>query len=140
MFRAGGPITWGTNARGSRLDGQRMLELRVNAPLRIGNIEEVDEMGVLAWAILLLWSAAIATAAQYAFFRRDRGSRDYDWVFIAGGAVIGGFTAHVWYPGFGPIADGLWVIQALSGGLAGALVVELIYRLFIRPRQLGGRA
>ena len=96
-------------------------------------------MGIWAWLILLTWSAAIATAAQYAFFRKDRGPRDYDWVFIAGGALIGGFTGHVWYRGFGPIVDGLYLVQALVGGLVGGVIVELTYRFFIRPRQVAGR-
>jgi len=26
----------------------------------------------------------------------DRKPKDYDWVYIAGGALLGGFTAHVW--------------------------------------------
>jgi hypothetical protein len=97
-------------------------------------------MGPWAWLILLAWSAALATAAQYTFFRKDRGPRDYDWVFTAGGALIGGFTAHVWYPGFGPTVDGLYLMQALAGGVAGGVIVELTYRLFIRPRQLAGKA
>ena len=97
-------------------------------------------MGLWAWIILLAWSAALATAAQYALFSKDRGPRDYDWVFIAGGALIGGFTAHVWYPGFGPVVDGLNLVQALAGGVAGGIVVELVYRFFIRPRQLAGKA
>jgi cytochrome c biogenesis protein CcdA len=97
-------------------------------------------MGPWAWVILLIWSAALATAAQYTLFRTDRGPRDYDWVFIAGGALIGGFTAHVWYPGFGPVVDGLYLLQALGGGIVGGVIVELVYRLYIRPRQLAGRA
>ena len=80
-------------------------------------------------------SAALATAAQYLFFRHDRNATDYDWMFIAGGALIGGFTAHVLYPGFGPVVDGLHLLPALAGeGVLGA-VVELVYRAFIRPRQ-----
>ena len=48
-----------------------------------------------------------------------------------------GFTAHVWYPGFGlPVVDGLNILQALAGGVVGGVFVELVYRLFIRPRQL----
>jgi len=93
-------------------------------------------MGIWAWSILLAWSAGIATAAQYVFFRRDRGPGDFDWVYMAGGALIGGFTAHVWYPiaGF-PVVDGLNVIQALVGGVAGAAAIELVYRFFLRGRQ-----
>ena len=59
-------------------------------------------MGLFAWIILLAVSAALATAAQYMFFRHDRKATDYDWVFIAGGALLGGFTASVWYP-VGPV-------------------------------------
>jgi hypothetical protein len=73
-------------------------------------------MGIWAWVILLGWSALVATAARYSLFRNDRKPSDYDWVYIAGGALLGGFTAHVWYPGFGPVIDGLNLIQALVGG------------------------
>ena len=93
-------------------------------------------MGIWAWVILLVWSALLATAAQYTLFRKARKPNDYDWVYIAGGALLGGFTAHVWYPGFGPVIDGLNLIQALVGGLVGGSVVELVYRLFLRRRQL----
>jgi cytochrome c biogenesis protein CcdA len=93
-------------------------------------------MGIWAWVILLGWSALLATATQYTLFREDRKPNDYDWVYIAGGALLGGFTAHVWYPGFGPVVDGLNLIQALAGGLVGGIVVELVYRLYIRQRQL----
>ena len=92
-------------------------------------------MGLWAWLILLAVSALLATAAQYTFFKHDRKATDYDWVFIAGGALIGGFTAHVWYPGFGPVVDGLHLLPALAGALVLGALVELIYRAFIRPRQ-----
>jgi cytochrome c biogenesis protein CcdA len=93
-------------------------------------------MGIWAWVILLAWSALLATGAQYTFFRGDRKPTDYDWVFIAGGVLLGGFAAHVWYPGFGPVVDGLNLVQALAGGLVGGVVVELVYRLFIRRSQM----
>jgi cytochrome c biogenesis protein CcdA len=92
-------------------------------------------MGIWAWVILLAWSALIATATQYAFFRNDRKPTDYDWVYIAGGAVLRGFTAHVWHPGLGPVVDGLNLVQALAGGVVGGFVAELVYRLFIRRRR-----
>jgi len=41
-------------------------------------------MNLLSWIILLGVSAALATAAQYLFFRHDRKKTDYDWVYIAG--------------------------------------------------------
>ena len=91
-------------------------------------------MGLLAWIILLAVSAALATAAQYLFFRHDRKATDYDWVFIAGGALFGGFTASVWYP-VGPVIDGLHLLSALAGAVVLGALVELIYRAFIRPRQ-----
>jgi hypothetical protein len=46
-------------------------------------------MGPFAWIILLGVSAALATAVQYTFFRHDRKPTDYDWVYIAGGALLG---------------------------------------------------
>jgi hypothetical protein len=93
-------------------------------------------MGIWAWLILLGWGAVIATAAQYTLFHSDRDPEDHDWVYIAGGALLGGFTASVWYPIAGmPSVDGLNVAQAFVGGLAGAAIVELVYRFFIRrPR------
>lgn len=42
----------------------------------------------------------------------------------------------MWYPGFGPVVDGLNLVQALAGGVVGGTVVDLGYRLFIRRRQL----
>jgi hypothetical protein len=93
-------------------------------------------VGIWAWIILFAWSAALATAAQYTLFRKDRGPKDYDWVYIAGGALLVGFTAHVWYPGLGPVVDGLNLVQALAGGVVGAIAMELVYRVFIRKRQL----
>jgi hypothetical protein len=93
-------------------------------------------MGIWAWLILLAWSALLATTAQYTFFRKDRKPNDYDWVYIAGGALLFGFTAHVWYPGFGPVIDGLNVVPALAGGVVGGVAVEMFYRLFLRRRQV----
>jgi cytochrome c biogenesis protein CcdA len=93
-------------------------------------------MGLVAWIILLAISAALATAAQYLFFRRDRKPTDYDWVYIAGGALLGGFTAHVWYPGWGPVVDGLNLLPALLGAVALGVVAEGIYRGILRPRHL----
>jgi cytochrome c biogenesis protein CcdA len=92
-------------------------------------------MGIWAWLILLGASGALATAAQHLFFSRDRRSTDYDWVYIAGGALIGGFTGHVWYPGVGSPLDGFFVIPALGGLLVGAALAETIYRMVLRPRQ-----
>jgi hypothetical protein len=91
-------------------------------------------MGVFAWIILLAVSAVLATATQYLFFRHDRKTSDYDWVFIAGGALLGGFTATVWYP-FGPVVDGLNILPTLAGAVVLGAVVEVVYRAFIRPRQ-----
>ena len=92
-------------------------------------------MGIWAWLILLAVSAALATAAQYTIFRHDRGSNNYDWVYIAVGALLGGFTANVWYSGFGPVVDGLYLVPALLGAVVLATVVEIIYRSFVRQRQ-----
>ena len=91
-------------------------------------------MGLFAWIILLAVSALLATAAQYLLFRHDRKATDYDWVFIAGGALFGGFTASVWYS-VGPVIEGLHLLSALAGAVALGALVELIYRAFIQPRQ-----
>lgn len=92
-------------------------------------------MGIWAWIIVLVISAGLATAAQFVLFSRDRGPTDYDWVYIAAGALIGGFTGHVWYPGIGPVVDGLNLFPALAGALVGGVLVEAVYRLVLRPRQ-----
>src|ERR671937_2285389 len=94
-------------------------------------------MGVWAWLIILTWSAALATVAHYAYFARRATKTDYDWTFIAGGAVIGAFTPHVWYAGFAglPVVDGLNILQALVGGVVGGVLFEAGYRFLIRSRQ-----
>jgi uncharacterized membrane protein YeaQ/YmgE (transglycosylase-associated protein family) len=95
-------------------------------------------MGPFAWIILLVVSAILATTAQYAFFRNAHKPTDYDWVYIAGGALLGGFTAHVWYGAawnIGPIVDGLYLVPALAGAVVLAAVVEVVYRAFIRQRK-----
>ena len=91
-------------------------------------------MGIWAWLILLAASAALATAAQFLFFAQDRGPKDFDWVYVAGGGLLGSFTAHVWYP-VGPTIDGLYVAPALGGLIVGAALVEIVYRMVLRPRQ-----
>ena len=91
-------------------------------------------MNLLSWIILLAVSAALATAAQYLFSRHDRKKTDYDWVYIAGGALLGGFTATVWYHA-GPLVAGLYILPALAGEVVLGALVEFIYRAFIRPRQ-----
>ena len=91
-------------------------------------------MGLWSWVILLVISAVLATAAQYLFFRHDRKATDYDWVYTAGGALLGGFTASVWYS-VGPVVDGLHILPALAGAVVLGTLVELVYRVFIRPRQ-----
>jgi uncharacterized membrane protein YeaQ/YmgE (transglycosylase-associated protein family) len=96
--------------------------------------QEEEHMGLLARIILLAVSAVLATAAQYLFFRQDRKATDYDWVYTAGGALLGGFTATMWYP-FGPVVDGLHLLPALAGAVILGAVVEVVYRSFIRPRQ-----
>ena len=90
-------------------------------------------MTLLSWIILLAVSAVLATAAQYLFFRHDRKATDYDWVYIAGGALLGGFTATVWYP-VGPVVAGLYILPALAGAVVLGAIVEGVYRGFIRPR------
>jgi hypothetical protein len=96
-------------------------------------------MGIWAWLILLAISGVLATAGQYLFFHTIYPlSTDYDWVYMAGGALLGGFTANVWYGAawnIGPVVDGLYLLPALLGAVILSTVVEAIYRLFIRPRQ-----
>ena len=91
-------------------------------------------MNILSWLILLAMSAVLATAAQYTLFRHDSKKTDYDWVFIAGGALIGGFTATVWYQ-VGPVVAGIYILPAIAGEIVLGTVVEIIYRAFLRPRQ-----
>ena len=93
-------------------------------------------MGIWAWLILMAVSGMLATAGQYLFFRTIHpNATDYDWVFTAGGALLGGLMASVWYPGFGPVVDGLNLLPSLAGAVVLGAVVEVIYWGFIRPRQ-----
>ena len=93
-------------------------------------------MGIMAWIILLALSAALATAGQFLFSSKDRKPTDFDWVYMASGALLGGFTGSVWYPGVGPVVDGLNVLPALAGAIIGAVLFELVYRRVLRPRQV----
>lgn len=95
-------------------------------------------MGIWAWIVLLIAAAGVGTVVQFAFFRKDRGPTDYDWVYTAGGALVGGFTGHAWYS-VGPTFDGLNVLPAVAGLILGAAIVEGAYRLVLRPRQRQGR-
>ncbi len=96
-------------------------------------------MGIWAWVILLAISAALATAGQVAIFRSvHSGATDYDWVYIAGGALLGGFTAQIWYGAawnIGPVVDGLYLVPVLLGAIVLGALAEVVYRAFIRPRQ-----
>jgi cytochrome c biogenesis protein CcdA len=96
---------------------------------------EEEHINLLSWIILLAVSAALATAGQYLFFCQDRKKTDYDCVYIAGGALLGGFTATVWYH-VGPLVAGLYILPALAGAVILGAVVEVIYCAFIRPRQV----
>ena len=87
-----------------------------------------------SWVILLALSAVLATAAQYLFFRHDRKKTDCDWVYIADGALLGGFTATVWYH-VGPVVAGLYILLAIAGAVVLGAVVEFVYHAFIGPRQ-----
>lgn len=89
-------------------------------------------MGIWGWILLLAASAALATAAQYLIFGRDRDPEDVDWVYVAAGGLVGGFTGHAWYPGAGPMVDGLNVLPAMAGLVVGAVVLEVIYRQILR--------
>jgi len=89
---------------------------------------------LVSWIILLAVAAVLASTAQYLFFRNARKKTDYDWVYIAGGALLGGFTATVWYH-VGPLVAGLYLLPALAGAVVLGVVAELVYRVFIRPRH-----
>jgi hypothetical protein len=91
-------------------------------------------MGIWGWVVLLAASAALATVVQFVFLSRNRRPSDQDWVFIAGGGLVGGFTGHAWYVA-GPTVDGLNVVPALVGLAVGAALAETIYRLVLRRRQ-----
>jgi hypothetical protein len=95
-------------------------------------------MGIWAWMILLVFSATIATVAQYIVLRGSHTSTDCEWVLTAGGALLGGFTAQIWYGPtwtIGPVIDGLCVAPALLGAVVEGAVAELTYRTLVGPRQ-----
>ena len=91
-------------------------------------------MGIWAWVALLAASAALATVGQVLFFSRDRKPTDYDWIYLAGGGLVGGFTGHAWYV-TDLTFDGLHIVPALVGLVVGAALAELVYRLVLRPRR-----
>ncbi len=91
-------------------------------------------MGLWGTVILLTMSGLLATTAQYLFFGQSRKMTDYDWMFIAGGALLGGLTASMWYH-IGPVVDGLYLLSALAGEVVIGAGVEILYRRFLRPRQ-----
>ena len=93
-------------------------------------------MTLVSWVILLALSAVQATAAQYLFLRHERKTTDYDWVYIAGGALFGGFAATVWYH-VGPLVAGLYLLPVFAGAVVFGAGAEFIDRGFIRPRQHG---
>jgi len=83
-------------------------------------------MGILAWLILLFGAAAIASLWQMLLKRPAN-----EWIILAGAALIGAFTAHLWYGvpyEVGPTLDGLYVLPALAGGLLLAAAVDILYR------------
>jgi hypothetical protein len=84
--------------------------------------------------VLLATAAGVATIGQFLLLRRDRGPKEYDWVYMAAGGLIGGFTGQAWYA-TGPTLDGLAVVPMLVGAIVGAAIVEGVYRLFLRRRR-----
>jgi membrane-associated HD superfamily phosphohydrolase len=92
-------------------------------------------MGIWAWLLLFTGAALLAVVAQVLLFHKQRGPVEYDWMFIAGGAVIGGLLANVLYVGIGPVVDGLHVVPTVMGAIAVGSIVNMLYRVFIRPRQ-----
>jgi hypothetical protein len=91
-------------------------------------------MGIIAWLILLAVSVTFATVGHYTLSIVQHQATGYDWVYIAVGALLGGFMGSMWYPGIGPEVDGLTLLPALACAFAvGA--VEWMYHAFARPRQ-----
>jgi hypothetical protein len=54
---------------------------------------------------------------------------------MASGGIIGGFTGQLWHA-TRPRFDGLAVAPTLAGVIVGALLLELLCRPFLRPRQV----
>jgi hypothetical protein len=86
-------------------------------------------MGIWGWVVLLAASAALATVVQLLFFSRTRQPGDQDSVFLAGGGLVGGFTAQAWFAA-GPAVDGLGFIRRFA--LGGCAAVGM-YGLAVRP-------
>jgi len=93
-------------------------------------------MTLVSWVILLALSATLATAAQCLFLHHQRKTTNYDWVYIVGGALLGGFTATVWYH-VSPLVAGLYLLPVFAGAVVLGAGAGFIYRGFIRPRQRG---
>ena len=97
-----------------------------------------ERMGIWGWLLLLLGAPALATVAQFTIFRKDLGPEYHDWIFIAVAALVGGFIGSVLYGSaldWGPVIDGLAIIPALIGAVTLSVIVEIVYRAFIYPRQ-----
>jgi hypothetical protein len=96
-------------------------------------VEEGD-MGIVAWLILLAVSATLATVGHYTLSLVQHQATGHDWVYLAAGALLGGFMGSVWYPSVGPDVDGLVLLPAVACAFAvGA--VQWVYQLFVQPRQ-----
>lgn len=67
--------------------------------------------------------------------RCRRASADVVSATQGGGAELGIWAWVILYPGYGPVVNGLNILAAVAGGVVVGAVVEVFYRLYIRPRQ-----
>lgn len=91
-------------------------------------------MGTWAWILLGSSAALLATGAKAVLHRFERQATTYGWASLASGAFLGGFAGSVGWDG-GPMVDGLALLPALVGEIVVGSLLEIVYRLFLQPRQ-----
>lgn len=84
-------------------------------------------MDILGIIVLVVGGAILGLIGQV-----PQGSRfPYEWVATGIGAIVGGFIASevpAWAAGQSPEVGGLFLLQALVGGVVGGAVVWLVAR------------
>ncbi len=98
----------------------------------VGRLRCEGTMGIWAWVALLAASARWRRSGRSSSSPGTVSQTDYDWIYLAGGGLVGGFTGHAWYA-TDLTFDGLHIVPALVGLVVGAALAELVYRLVLVP-------